>query len=271
MSIHTVHIAFVGAGNMAEALIKGLLDAHITTPEKLIAADVNRPRLEWLAEEYKIAIAPSNAEAVARAEVVVLAVKPQQLLNVLKELAAHVRSSQTLISVAAGMPVARIEAALPPHTAVIRAMPNTPALVQRGVTVLARGTYARDTDLRLARDLFLAVGKVLELPETAMDAVTAVSGSGPAYVFYLMEAMIEAAVSHGLSRDDALMLVQETVRGAGELAARGHEDPAALRRRVTSPGGTTEAAIAVLDAYKVKEAFRTAIAAAVRRSRELGK
>jgi len=270
MSIQTIHIAFVGAGNMAEALIKGLLDARITTAEKLIAADVNEARLQWLVEEYGITAARSNEDAVARAELVVLAVKPQQLLEVAQGVAARVRSSHTVVSIAAGIRLARIEAALPPRTAVIRAMPNTPALVQRGVTVLARGTSARDADVHVARDLFLAAGKVLELPEDAMDAVTAVSGSGPAYVFYLMEAMIEAAVAHGLRRSDARMLVEETVRGAGELAARLHEDPQALRRRVTSPGGTTEAAIKVLDARKVKEAFTAAIAAAAARSRELG-
>lgn len=270
MSIQTIHIAFIGAGNMAEALIRGLLDAHMTTADKLIAADVNEARLQWLVEEYGIATARSNADAVARAELIVLAVKPQMLLDVAAGIAARARSSQTFISIAAGVRLARIEATLPPRTAVIRAMPNTPALVQRGVTVLARGTHARDTDAHLARDLFLAVGKVLELPEEAMDAVTAVSGSGPAYVFYLMEAMIDAAVAHGLRRSDAHLLVEETVRGAGELAARVHEDPQTLRRRVTSPGGTTEAAINLLDARKVKEAFAAAIAAAVARGRELG-
>ncbi|MCX7846893.1 MAG: pyrroline-5-carboxylate reductase [bacterium] len=270
MSIHNIHIAFIGAGNMAEALIKGLLDAHITSSDKLIAADVNHARLTWLAEEYAITPALSNTDAVGRAEMIVLAVKPQHILQVLAECAPSARTTQTFVSIAAGITLSRLEAALPPRTAVIRAMPNTPALVQRGVTAIARGTYAHDTDFHRARDLFLAVGKVLELPESLMDAVTAVSGSGPAYVFYLMEAMIAAATTHGLSLTDAHTLVVETVRGAGELAARFHEDPRELRRRVTSPGGTTEAAIRALDARKVKDALVAAIAAAANRSRELG-
>ncbi len=270
MSINATQIAFIGAGNMAEALIKGLLNARMTTARMLVAADANAARLQWVVDEYGIAAAGSNSEAVARAGLVVLAVKPQMLLDVAREIAPAAHSNQTFVSIAAGMPLQRIEAVLPQRAVVIRAMPNTPALVQRGVTALARGLCARDTDVHLARDLFLAAGKVIEVKEELMNIVTALSGSGPAYVFYVMEAMIEAGVAHGLSDADARMLVEETIRGAGELAARLHDDPQHLRRRVTSPGGTTEAAIAVLDRQAVKQAMAEAISAAVARGRELG-
>jgi len=264
-------LSFIGAGNMAEALIKGILSAGVTTPANIIATDANPERLSWIRATYDIRTEAVNRRAVEQTEVVLVCVKPRMVPHVLQEIGAALQVDQMLISIAAGVAIAQLEAGLAAAVPVVRAMPNTPAVVQRGVTALAPGTHAETHHLRVAHELFRGVGMVAEVPETAMDAVTAVSGSGPAYAFFLMEAMCAAAVRHGLSEELATRMVIETVRGAGELAARAHEPPPVLRRQVTSPGGTTEAALNVLTACGVHDAFCAAITAAVERSHSLGR
>ena len=269
MSVTTKRIAFIGAGNMAEALIKGMLVSKVISAKRIIAADVNAARLSWIHDEYGIKTESSNQRAAKWADIVVFAVKPQVLPEVLENIAPSLGPGKTVISIAAGVPTERIERALPKKTPVIRAMPNTPALVQRGVSAIAKGAFATRTHARLAREIFHSVGIVIQIEEKLMDAMTAVSGSGPAYAFLLMEAMMKAAVAHGLPREDALNIVAETVRGAGELVARTHQSPEKLRQRVTSPGGTTEAAIKVFQQKKLDATVAQAINAAVKRSREL--
>jgi len=268
MSITGKKIAFIGAGNMAEALINGLLSSKIVSAKQIIAADVNGERLSWLTDEYKIKITHSNIEAIDKSDIVILAVKPQILPEVLekvgKELAARI-----VISIAAGVSTAKIEKYLPETAAVIRVMPNTPALVCSGASAICRGKFANKSHAAIALDIFHSVGYVIQVEEKFMDIITAVSGSGPAYVFYLMEAMVKAAIDGGIPKEQALNLVAETVRGAGELVARSQELPGELRARVTSPGGTTEAAIKILDANKVNYTLLTALSAAAERSKKL--
>jgi pyrroline-5-carboxylate reductase len=262
-------LGFIGAGNMAEALIKGIVAAAMTAPENILTTDVNVERLSWLHAEYGIRTETLNVRAAEHAEVLLLCVKPQIMPRVLAEIGAVVTADQMVISIAAGVPLARLEGALAAAVPVVRAMPNTPALVQRGITALAAGTHAFERHLHIARELFRGVGSVVDVSETLMDVVTAVSGSGPAYVFYLMEAMRAVALRHGMSEELATHLVVETVRGAGELIAHTHELPQVLRQRVTSPGGTTAAATAVLQSCGVHDALVAAIEAAVARGRAL--
>jgi len=269
MSITGKKIAFIGAGNMAEALMKGLLSSKIVSAKQITAVDVNTRRLKWLKDEYKINITDaSDTKPIEKSDVIILAVKPQILPEVLEEI-GEIINGKIVVSIAAGISTQKIESYLSKKTPVIRVMPNMPALVCHGATAICRGKFATKTHAALALDIFHSVGYAILVGEKLMDTITAVSGSGPAYVFYLMEAMIKSAIDGGLPKDKAINLVAETVRGAGEIVARGQELPGKLRKRVTSPGGTTEAAIKVLDVNKVNFTLLTAISAAVERSREL--
>ena len=271
MAAPTKRFVFIGAGNMAEALVKGLIAARIAAPKQITACDVSAPRLAWIHDEYGINVEPSNETAVRAADIIILAVKPQVLLEVVRGIAPAVPPAAIVISIAAGMTTAKIEHAFGAAVQLVRAMPNTPALVQRGVTALCCGSNASPAALVVAQEIFHAVGSVLVVKEELMDVITAVSGSGPAYAFYLMEAMLRVATANGLPAEEARHLVAETIRGAGELAASAPDLPEELRRRVTSPGGTTEAAIKILDAKRVNAALQEAINAAVTRSRELAR
>ncbi|RLD12545.1 MAG: pyrroline-5-carboxylate reductase [Chlamydiae bacterium] len=268
MSITGKKIAFIGAGNMAEALINGLLSSKIVSAKQITAFDVNTRRLNWLKDEYKINISASNTKLIEKSDVVILAVKPQILSEVLEK-KNKIINDKLVISIAAGISTQKIESYLSKKTPVIRVMPNMPAVVCRGATAICRGKVATKTHAALALDIFRSVGYAILVEEKLMDMITAVSGSGPAYVFYLMEAMIKSAIDGGLPKYKAINLVAETVRGAGELVIRGQELPGKLRKRVTSPGGTTEAAIKIFDANKVNFTFLTAISAAEERSKEL--
>lgn len=268
MSFEHLSLAFIGAGNMAEALLRGALAAKLLRPEQVTAADPAPARRELFASLGAKAVA-DNREAAGAADVLVLAVKPQQLTAVLAELAVPALG-KLVISIVAGAPVKRLSAALP-GARVIRTMPNTPLLVGMGATALAAGPGATAADVRLARELFEASGLVLQMHDSELDAVTAVSGSGPAYLFYLAEAMLEAARAEGLTAGAGRELVVATLRGAAEMLARGKEPPEELRRRVTSPGGTTQAAVEVLDGGGVRARFVQAVRRAAERSRELGR
>ncbi|HKP56566.1 MAG TPA: pyrroline-5-carboxylate reductase [Polyangiales bacterium] len=262
-------IAFIGAGNMASALIQGLLARGSARADSLIASDVEDKALRALSDKYGIVTTRDNTRA-CQAEIIVLSVKPQVLPAVLPELAPHVGPDTLVVSIAAGVPIAVIESQLPGRR-VVRAMPNTPALVGAGATAVAAGSGAGAQDLASARAIFESVGVVVEVAEELLDAVTALSGSGPAYVFYLAESLLEAGREVGLSDEVARALALQTVYGSAKLLHESGEAPADLRRKVTSPNGTTEAGVKTLEALRVREAFRACVTAARDRGRELGR
>lgn len=263
-------IGFLGAGNMAEALIKGLLAARVVDLDKVWGSEPRRERCEALRGRYGVHMTQSNVDVVRQAEIVVLSVKPQILPAVLDEIAPHLKPHALVISVAAGTPVEAIERRLPKGTRVVRTMPNTPALVGAGATAIAAGGHATPEDLEAARRIFDAVGKTVILDEEQLDAVTGLSGSGPAYVFLIIEALSDAGVKMGLSRYNAQALAAQTVLGSAKLLLETNEHPGRLKDMVTSPGGTAIAGIATLEAGGLRTTLINAVEAATRRSRELG-
>lgn len=262
-------IAFIGAGNMAGALMRGLADTSTIPASHIVAADPDTARLESLASTLGVRTTANNAEALRDADIIVLATKPQVFGELLPALAGALRPETLVVSIAAGISNAIIEAALPPGTRVVRTMPNTPALVGAGATALSGGTHATDADLALTERLFRSVGLTVRVPEEQMDAVTGLSGSGPAYVFAMIEALRDAAVREGLAADVALELASQTVFGAAKLLVEQDESPEVLRERVTSPGGTTRAGLDALEAASFADTIAGAIRAATRRSVEL--
>jgi pyrroline-5-carboxylate reductase len=263
-------VALLGGGRMGEALIGGLLDAGWES-EMLAVAEVDADRRRLLETTFAgVHVVPSPAWAVAEANVVVVAVKHHDVASALESAAPALAEDAMILSIAAGVTLETLETALP-HHAVVRAMPNTPALIRAGVSAIAGGTLATDADLDLAERVLGAVGVVVRLPEKHLDAVTGLSGSGPAYVFLLAEAMIEAGVLVGLPRDQARILVDQTLLGASRLLAVGDDHPEQLRAAVTSPGGTTAAGLAQLEAGGFRFAVMEAVRAATERSRELGR
>jgi pyrroline-5-carboxylate reductase len=264
-------IGFIGGGNMGEALIKGLLVSGRLDASLLMVSDISQQRVHHLQETYKVVIAADNVELASGVDVIVIAVKPQQVDDVLAEIRARLEQLPLLISIAAGVGLAYIEQGLGKPTPVVRAMPNTPALILAGASAIAGGTYAESDHLALARELFESVGLVVEVDEIHMDAVTGLSGSGPAYVFFFMEALIDAGVMMGLSRAVARDLAVHTTLGAAKLMAESDAHPAALKDQITSPGGTTIHGLAVLEAGGMRGLLMDAVAAATERSEELGK
>jgi pyrroline-5-carboxylate reductase len=269
MSVDSRRIAVLGAGKIGEALIHGLVSSGWRKPDEIIATDLHEDRVTELRERYGIEATTSNLDAVARASIVVVAVKPQDLPELLREIASAIGSEQTVLSIAAAVPTAKIEAHLGADVPVVRAMPNTPATVQEGMAGICAGAHAREQHLALAEDVLAHLGRVVRVPEYAMDAVTAVSGSGPAYFALLAEAMIEAGILLGLSREISTALVVQTMFGTAKLLRDEKIHPVELRENVTSPGGTTIRAIRELERAGVRAAFLNAIQAAMERSREL--
>lgn len=269
-SNHHDTVGLIGAGNMGDALIRGLLGRGVVPPARLwVTNRSNTPRLEALHERFGVPITREKRALTAAASLLILAVKPKDMAQVLDELRGLVHAEHLVISVAAGIPLATIEDALP-EAAVIRAMPNTSAAVQESATVLAAGTRAKDTHLSSAEVIFRAVGDVaVVLDEELLDVVTALSGSGPAYVYHLIEAMIHAGSDLGLDGELARRLAVQTLVGAARMLAETSEDPGELRRRVTSPGGTTMAALQILEARGFARSVREAVDRAAQRSREL--
>lgn len=260
-------VAVLGAGVMGEALLSGLVRAGRRVDE-LLVTERRAERAAQLTERYGVQVV-SNVEAVKRADTVVLVVKPQDMGALLEEIAPVVRPDQLVVSLAAGITTGFVEARLPDGVAVVRVMPNTPALVDEGMAALSPGSHCDDAHLRVAEDLLRSTGQVIRVPEKQLDAVTAISGSGPAYVFYVVEAMIEAGVHMGLPRATASELVVQTLVGSAKLLRETGEHPTVLRERVTSPGGTTAAALRLLEDGKVRADFLAAIEAARDRSRAL--
>ena len=270
MSVMESKVVFIGAGNMAEAIVSGMVDGGFCSPEKIIMTDVRPERLEDLSKEYGVSTSTDN-RVVKNAEIVLLAVKPQVMADVLKGIAPVLRSETLVISIMAGIPAAKIETLLGGKHRVVRVMPNTPALVGQGASAIAAGTYADEADLEVTETILGCVGLTVRVAERDLDAVTALSGSGPAYVFYLLEGMLAAAEKMGLDKETARKLAIKTVEGSARLMEDSGEEADVLRAKVTSKGGTTEAAVCSLDKAGVKEAVVQALLAAQNRSIELSR
>lgn len=254
---------------MAEAVIKGLLRQGIVSPEQILVSEPRQERMHFLAATYRVNVRPDNLAAVRKADVIVLAVKPQVMVGVLEEIAPAVTPRHLVISLAAGISTSVLASSLGSAPRLVRAMPNTPAQIGEGAIAVCPGGSARPEDLALAKDLFGAVGKAFVVDEKLMDAVTGLSGSGPAYVFLIIEALTDAGVKVGLPRDLAQALTLQTLVGAARMAIETGEHPGKLKDLVTSPGGTTIAALHVLEEKGLRGALINAVVAATNRSREL--
>jgi pyrroline-5-carboxylate reductase len=263
-------IAFLGAGNMAEALVKGLLRAHVAEPHEIVCSDRREERGPELVQRYGVRFTASNLEAVESAELVILSVKPQVMNKLLEEIAPALDQGKLVISIAAGVPIEAIERKVGHGVRIVRTMPNTPALVGAGATALVAGAHATDADLRQARALFEAIGTCVVVDEPLLDAVTGLSGSGPAYIFLVIEALSDAGVKVGLPRAIAQDLAAQTVLGSAKLLIETGEHPGRLKDQVTSPGGTAIAGLHTLEAGGLRTTLMNAVEAATRRSQELG-
>ncbi len=269
MAVDQRRIAVLGAGKIGEALISGLLSSGWRSTEEIVASTRRAERAEELATRHGIRAGVSNEEAVAGAGLVVVAVKPQDIEPLLAEIGRFITTEQTVLSVAAAITTARISRHLASGVPVVRAMPNTPSVVHEGIAGLSGGEHALDAHITLAEEALAHLGAVVRVPERYMDAVTAVSGSGPAYFALLAEAMIEAGILLGLSREISTQLVVQTMLGTAKQLRDQKMHPVELREMVTSPGGTTIAAIHELESAGVRAAFLNAIQAAMNRAREL--
>ena len=262
-------IGFIGGGNMAEALIKGLL-AGAFPAERIMAAEPSLPRREHLAEAYGIELAESNLDLMERSDLVVLAIKPQIVVEVLEEVAGVYENSKLIVSILAGVTTASIEKFFQGAPRVVRVMPNTPALVGEAASAMCPGHHATEEDLAMVRKLLETVGKVQLIDERQMDAVTGLSGSGPAYIYTVIEALADGGVREGLRRDVAHALAVQTVVGAALMVRETGEHPAILRDQVCSPGGTAISGISTLEKNGLRTTLMEAVSASAARSRELG-
>lgn len=263
-------IALIGAGSMAESLIAGMTKAFCHPAHIVVANRQNRARLEELARQYGVGTAGCAQEAVKQADIVILAMKPKDVVEAMNAIAPTLRAHQLILSLLAGITTETIERLAGRNIPVVRAMPNTSAAVGLSATAIAGGRFAAKEHLEVAKQLFETVGIVAVVPERDLHAVTGLSGSGPAYVYYLVEAMEKAAADIGLERDVAKRLILQTIIGAAEMLKASDKHPSVLRREVTSPGGTTEAGIGVLEQYRFQEAVIACIQRATARSEELG-
>jgi pyrroline-5-carboxylate reductase len=264
------NIGFIGGGNMAEALVRGLLQAGAATAAQLRAADPSLERRDHLMEQYGIETTNDNAVLAAWADVLVFAVKPSVMDAALDEVAGALEGDEILLSIVAGVPIARIAERLGAERRIVRAMPNTAAIALAGASAIAAGPGALAEDLLIAKTLFDAVGRCVVVAEKLLDAVTGLSGSGPAYVMLFIEALADGGVKAGLPRDVALTLAAQTVYGAAKLQLESGEHPGVLKDRVTSPGGTTIAGLARLEAGGFRGIVIDAVDAATQRSIQLG-
>ncbi|MFO7179560.1 MAG: pyrroline-5-carboxylate reductase [Pseudomonadota bacterium] len=263
-------IGMVGAGNMASALIRGMLASKRVAPEQIRASDERKERLVEIEAEYGIRTHQDNRELVSWANVVVIAVKPQVVDRVLGQLEKVFLPDTLVVSIAAGVPIRALEARLPPSVRVVRAMPNTAAIALAGATGIAPGSRATPADLEVTRALFDATGRSVVLDESLIDAVTGLSGSGPAYVMLMIEALADGGVKVGLHRDTALLLAAQTVYGSAKLLLDTGEHPGRLKDMVTSPGGTAIAGLHTLESGGLRRTLIDAVDAATRRAQELG-
>lgn len=263
-------IAFLGTGNMAEAFVKGLLRAGTAAPDEILCSEPRPERRAEIEQRYGVATTDDNLAAAAKSDIVVLSVKPQSMDELLEAIAPAIDHSKLVISIAAGVPIAAIARKLGAGVRIVRTMPNTPALVGAGATALARGAHATDADLEQARALFQAVGTTVVVEEPLLDAVTGLSGSGPAFVFLAIEALADGGVKVGLARPVAMALAAQTVLGSAKLVLETGEHPGRLKDQVTSPGGTAIAGVHALEQGGLRAALMAAVEAATKRSKELG-
>lgn len=264
-------LGFIGGGNMAEAMVRGLLKAQLLAPQEMLVSDVVPERLAYLRETFGVRTSPDNVEVAGKADIVLFAVKPQIMSPVLDGLLDVITEEKLLISIAAGISTRFIAGKFPGKVRVVRVMPNTPALVLEAASALAPGAAATPEDLDLAKRLFAAVGKVVVVEEVLMDAVTGLSGSGPAYIFMIIDALSDAGVKVGLARREAQLLAAQTVLGAARMVLETHKHPGELKDMVTSPGGTAIAGLHTLEAGGLRTTLINAVEAATRRSMELGR
>jgi len=264
-------IAIIGTGNMGDALVSGLIGSGSSNPKNIICSDVRKDKLDSIKTLYKVRTTTSNLKAVSEADIVIYAVKPQLMASVLIETGKKLDMSKLVISIAAGVPLAAMESCIDKDLRLIRVMPNIAAAVKEAATAIAAGAHATKEDVELAMEIFNSIGKCIFLKENyLMDAITGLSGSGPAYIFLIVDALADAGVKMGLSRQDSLFLAAQTILGAAKLLIETQEHPGQLKDRVTSPGGTAIAGLATLESGGLRTTLIDAVEAATNRSKELG-
>jgi pyrroline-5-carboxylate reductase len=264
-------LAFLGTGQMAEAIMRGVIAAGLVTPEQIIGSDVRADRLQQLTRDIGIRTTTDNREAARGGQVILLSVKPQDVKLVLSGAGDAISTDQVVVSIAAGVTVATLESALGPGVPVIRVMPNTPCLVGAGMAAIARGTHATADHEAMALSLFNAAGRAVSLPESAIDAVTGLSGSGPAFIAMVIEALADGGVRAGLPRDVAMMLATQTTYGTALMIRETGHHPGVVKDMVSSPGGTTIAGVHALEKGGLRAALMDAVVDATNRSKELGR
>jgi pyrroline-5-carboxylate reductase len=265
-----LRVGFLGAGNMARALVKALLQAQMVTPDQVLASDISDERLETIAERFGIKTTLDNAEVVRFSDILFLSVKPQVVDKVLPTIAEHLRPETLLVSIVAGVRLRALAARLPAGAKLIRTMPNTPAMVLAGATALSPGEHVSEEEVRVVKDFFKTLGRAVVLDESLLDAVTGLSGSGPAYVMLMIEALADGGVKVGLHRETALLLAAQTVYGSAKLLLDTGEHPGRLKDMVTSPGGTAIAGLHTLESGGLRRTLMDAVENATRRAAELG-
>ncbi len=264
-------IAIIGTGNMGDALVSGLIVSGSTKPKNIICSDVRKDKLNEIKSRYKVRTTTNNLKAVSEADIVIYAVKPQLMASVLIETGPKLDMSKLVISIAAGVPLAAMESCVEKKMRLIRVMPNIAAAVKEAATAIAAGEHATKEDVELAMEIFNSIGKSIFLKENyLMDAITGLSGSGPAYIFLIVDALADAGVKMGLSRQESLFLAAQTVLGAAKLLIETQEHPGQLKDKVTSPGGTAIAGLATLESGGLRTTLINAVEAATNRSKELG-
>ena len=263
-------IGIIGTGNMGEALIDGLIHSRSSVPENIICSDIRKDKLKLIREKYGITTKTNNIDVVKASDIIIYAIKPQIMTNILKETADYLDSSKLIISIAAGVPLSSIESCLNMELRLVRVMPNIAASVKEGASAIASGGHVLKNDLQAAKAVFDSVGKSVIIEESLMDAITGLSGSGPAYIFLIVDALADAGVKMGLSRDDSLFLSSQTVLGAAKLLIDTKEHPGKLKDKVTSPGGTAIAGLHTLEEGGLRTTLINAVEAATHRAKELG-
>jgi pyrroline-5-carboxylate reductase len=263
-------VGLVGSGNMGEALIHGLLHSHLCRPEQIFCSDIRPERLKMIQEKYGVKGTSENTEVVKQSDIVLLAVKPQIMKPVVDDIAKYLDLSKLIISIAAGVPLDAIETCAMRELKLIRVMPNICVSVREGVSAISAGKHAQKEDLMMAKAIFDSVGKSLFVDEYLLDAVTGLSGSGPAYIFLIVDALADAGVKVGLSRDDALILASQTVLGAAKMLIETREHPGKLKDLVTSPGGTAIAGLHTLEEGGLRTTLMNAVEVATQRAKVLG-
>jgi pyrroline-5-carboxylate reductase len=263
-------VGFVGTGNMGEALIHGLLHGHLCRPEQILCSDVRPERLKVIRETYGVRGTSHNGDVAKQSDIVVLSVKPQTMKQVIEEIAKHLDFSKLIISIAAGVPLEAIESSAQKELKLVRVMPNICVSVQAGASAISGGKHITKEDLMIAKTIFDAVGKSVFIEENLLDAVTGLSGSGPAYIFLIIDALADAGVKMGLSRHDSLILASQTVFGSAKMLIETQEHPGKLKDMVTSPGGTAIAGLHTLEAGGLRTTLINAVEVATQRSKALG-